>query len=171
MNKFTSTLAGLALVAGASIAPAFAQDNGGNLFAPPGTFSFVTNSTGMLTASGSGETFNTLTGPTASFAPVSFTLTGQLVAGTIFNLTSFNVTSNGTTVDSLDGNSGLLFVASSAPGGGQFLSSIGASRGGTTFNLVNAPVPEASTTVSFGVLLALGGLAVVLRRKGVKNAA
>ncbi len=169
MNKFTSTLAGLALVAGASIAPAFAQDNGGNLFAPPGTFSFMTTGAGALTATGSGETFNSLTGATTP--NVSFTLTGQLVAGTIFNLTSLNVTSGGTTLDSLGGNSGLLFVASSAPGGGQFLSSIGASRGGTTFNLVNAPVPEASTTVSFGVLLALGGLAVVARRKGVKNAA
>ena len=34
----------------------------------------------------------------------------------------------------------------------------------------NAPVPEASTVVSFGALLALGGLAV-LRRKSVQNAA
>jgi hypothetical protein len=168
MNKITSTLAGLALVAGASIAPAFAQDNGGNLFAPPGNFSFTTTGTG-LSASGTGESFNSATGGTTT--PVSFTLMGTQVSGTVFSVTNFSVFTGATTLDALDGNSGLLFVASINPTtGGQFISSIGASRGGTTFNLTN-PVPEASTTVSFGVLLALGGLAVVLRRKSVKNAA
>ena len=63
----------------------------------------------------------------------------------------------------------LNFTYNNVPGVGASIASIGAASDGTTFNLVQA-VPEASTVVSFGALLALGGLAV-LRRKSVKNAA
>ena len=168
MNKITSTLAGLALVAGVSVAPAFAQ---GNLFSPPGNFSFVSSGT-TLTASGSGDSFNEI--GTGIIHPVSFTLTGA-ASGTpgIFNVTAFNVLSGTTSLVTLDATSGLTFVAGTSSTGGQFISSIGAVAGktaatnGTSFNLVS-PVPEASTVVSFGALLALGGLAV-LRRKSVKN--
>ena len=165
MNKITSTLAGLALVATVSVVPAFAQ---GNLFSPPGTFSFTTVGS-TLTASGSGDSFNPM--GTTGVIPASFTLTGTLVAGNIFSVTNYQVldaTSN--VLATLAPGSGLLFVAGTTTNGGQFVSSIGASSNGNTFNLVAAAVPESSTVVSFGALLALGGLAVVLRRKSVKSA-
>ena len=171
MNKITSTLAGLAIVATASVVPAFAQ---GNLFSPPGGFSFTTMGS-ILTASGSNDSFNPL-GSATTVNPVSFTLTGTLVSGSIYSVTNYQVLDASSNILAvLTPGSGLTFVASTATNGGQFISSIGAStaatgqQAGDTFNLV-APVPEASTVVSFGALLALGGLAVVLRRKGVKSA-
>ena len=171
MNKITSTLAGLAVVATASVVPAFAQ---GNLFSPPGTFTFVTSGA-TLTATGSGETFNPTAAGSAPITPVSFTLVGSSIGGstTFYNLTSLTV--NGTNVGGAGVNTftetgALTFSVIAPPSGGVAISSIGAARDGTTFNLVAAPVPEASTVISFGALLALGGLAVVLRRKGVKNA-
>ena len=168
MNKITSTLAGLAVVATASVVPAFAQ---GNLFSPPGGFSFTTMGS-VLTASGSNDSFNPL-GSATTVNPVSFTLTGSLISGSIYSVTNYQVLDASSNIlATLTPGSGLTFVAGTAANGGQFISSIGAStaqQAGNTFNLV-APVPEASTVVSFGALLALGGLAVVLRRKGVKSA-
>jgi len=163
MNKITSTLAGLAVVAAASVVPAMAQ---GNLFSPPGGFNFGTTSAGVFTATGTGATFN----PINSSTPVtneSFTLTGTRIdMSNFFNLTSLVIT-GGTNFTE---NGPLQFSVETAPSGVTSIASVGAAADGTTFNLTN-PVPEASTTVSFGVLLALGGLAVVLRRKSVKNAA
>ncbi len=69
------------------------------------------------------------------------------------------------------------FSSADAPQGGQLAVSGQGSTASTVFPTTvagpgMAPVPEASTTVSFGLLLALGGLAVVAaRRKTVKNAA
>ena len=175
MNKITSTLAGLAIVATASIAPAFAQTgtftySGGptaftfsagtpggiSLSAIPVLFNAVSgaNSTGTLTLSGGTEQFGatgfvgTFTGVTETFVSTSGPLLGFSDTGTAFvsqrSATTYDIASDTTT-----------FTAS-----------------GTSFDLVpGSPVPEASTVVSFGALLALGGLAVVLRRKGVKNAA
>ena len=173
MNKITSTLAGLAIVATASIAPAFAQGtftySGGptaftfsagtpggiSLSAIPVLFNAVSgaNSTGTLTLSGGTEQFGatgfvgTFTGVTETFVPTSGPLLGFSDTGTAFvsqrSATTYDIASDTTT-----------YTAS-----------------GTSFDLVpGSPVPEASTVVSFGALLALGGLAVVLRRKGVKNA-
>ena len=171
MNKITSTLAGLAVVATASVVPAFAQ---GNLFSPPGTFSFVTSGA-TLTATGSGETFNPTAIGASPITPVSFTLIGSSIGGstTFYNLTSLVITGSnvgGVGINTFTENGPLTFSVVAPPSGGTAISSIGAARDGTTFNLVAAPVPEASTVISFGALLALGGLAVVLRRKGVKSA-
>ena len=171
MNKITSILAGLAVVATASVVPAFAQ---GNLFSPPGTFSFVTSGA-TLTATGSGETFNPTAVGSAPITPVSFTLVGSSIGSstTFYNLTSLVITGTnvgGMNVNTFTETGPLTFSVVAPPSGGVAISSIGAARDGTTFNLVAAPVPEASTVISFGALLALGGLAVVLRRKGVKSA-
>ena len=185
MNKLTSTLAGLALVATASIAPAFAQGTSpgtftfNNMGVPGATFSFtdtpagfvntvipvifnptapsLSTSTGTLTLTGGVEQFGatgtagTFTGVTETFTPsagqaqAGFTDTGGTVFVSQRTANTFDLASDPTT-----------FTAS-----------------GTSFDLAPGTpvVPEASTTISFGALLALGGLAVVLRRKGVKNAA
>jgi hypothetical protein len=172
MNKITSTLAGLAIVASASIAPAMAQ---GNLFSPPGTFTFTGLGTSNFSATGTGETFNPLMGTPVT--PVGFSLTGTGANGStsIFNLGTLTITGanvGGAGINSFTETGPLTFVVAGLGAGGVGIASLGAAADGTTFNLVGgAPVPEASTTVSFGALLALGGLAVVLRRKGVKNAA
>ena len=172
MNKITSILAGIATVAAVSVAPAFAQ---GNLFSPPGTFSFVT-SMGGVTVTGSGETFNPTAVGASPITPVSFTLIGSNVTNfpTFYNLTSLTITGanvGGAGVNTFTETGALQFSILTTPAGGTTIDSVGAAADGTTFNLVSAPVPEASTTISFGALLALGGLALVLRRKGVKNAA
>ena len=173
MNKITSTLAGLAFVATASIAPAFAQGtftySGGPI---PFTFSAgvgglsvsaipvffnssvpgVANSSGVLVLSGGTQafgsgTFGTFTGVTETFTPTSPAI-GPLGAfsdvGTVFvsqrSATTFDLASDTTT-----------FTTS-----------------GTNFDLVpGSPVPEASTTASFGLLLALGlgGIVVAAKRK------
>ena len=172
MNKITATLAGLALVAGASVAPAMAQ---GNLFSPPGTFTFSMPTATTFSASGNNDSFNP-TGSTAT-QTVGFTLTGTQVTGTsnIFMLNSLVITPVGSTTPTFTfnpTNNPLDFSFTNITGVPVAIASLGADNTGTTFNLVGgAPVPEASTTVSFGALLALGGLALVLRRKGVKNAA
>ena len=172
MNKITSILAGIATVAAVSVAPAFAQ---GNLFSPPGTFSFVNSASGV-TVTGSGETFNPTAIGASPITPVSFTLTGTTIVGfpSFYNLTNLTITGTnvgGSGVGTYTETNPVQFSILTTPAGGTTISSFGATSAGTTFNLVSAPVPEASTTISFGALLALGGLALVLRRKGVKNAA
>ncbi len=47
-------------------------------------------------------------------------------------------------------------------GGGNFGS------GFTEIQAFNSPVPEASSSIGMGVMLALGGLAVVVRKRSVK---
>lgn len=171
MNKITATLAGLALAAGASVAPAMAQ---GNLFTPPGTFSFTAaaGAGGVFSALGTGATFNPLTGTPVT--GVAFTLTGTRIdSSNIFNLGTLTVT-NGTTTLLTEGPGAMSqftgpfqFAVNSLANGGTAIASVGAATDGTTFNLVQAPVPEASTTASFGLLLALGmgGLVIAAKRK------
>lgn len=165
MNKITSTLAGLAIVATASVAPAFAQ---GNLFNPPGNFTFFFSGAGnnSFFATSQSVGFNPAGGGATTTA--AFSLTGTRVDSTnIFNVTSLVIspTNDGVFVET----NPLQFLVSTLPSGSTFVGSLGASSDGTSINL-SSPVPEASTVISFGALLALGGLAV-LRRKGVKNAA
>ena len=176
MNKITSTLAGLAFVATASIAPAFAQGTGTftysggptpftfsagatgvSLSAIPVLFNSTTdgNSTGTLSLSGGTRafgsgTFGTFTGVTETFTPSSGTLTGFSDVGTVFvsqrSATTFDLASDTTTF----------------------------TNSGTSFDLVpGSPVPEASTTASLGLLLALGmgGIVIAAKRKKAGNAA
>jgi len=172
MNKITSTLAGLAIVAGASIAPAMAQGNFTNT--APFTFSFVPGTSLNLT--NVPVTFNpTAAGTTPSQGLLSITATGP-IGMNFFQTVSLSFTPNAGGTQSLpnpDTTFTGLFVNQN-PNTGLFdIASNGTSAGGNSFDLAPgtaSPVPEASTTVSFGALLALGGLAVVLRRKGVKNA-
>ena len=169
MNKITSTLTGLALVAAASVAPAFAQ---GNLFTPAGGGPFT------ITTSGSVATFSGVASynpsGTTSTSTATFILSGtQVSAGSpLFTITTFGFLPTAPGSSFIMEPAGGLFTDVTLPSGATSVSSVGAvSSDGTTFNFVTAPVPEASTVVSFGALLALGGMAVVLRRKGVKNAA
>ena len=170
MNKITSILAGIATVAAVSVAPAFAQ---GNLFSPPGTFTFTMPTATTFSATGSNDSYNPVTSTATQV--VGFTLTGTEVGSS--NTYTLNSLIIGTTPINASlftynptGNP-LFFTFSSTPGTPLSIASLGADNTGTTFNLVTPAVPEASTTISFGALLALGGLALVLRRKGVKNAA
>ena len=176
MNKFTSTLAGLALVAGVSVAPAFAQ---GNLFSPPGTFTFLGVGAAVLTA-------NTLPGQSVGFnagagganTTATFSLSGSQVAGSpfLYNVISLTVTpavGNPFTETAASGVGGspFQFTVFAIPGGTTSIASVGAAADGTTFNLVSAPVPEASTTASFGLLaLGLGGLMIAAKRKKMVSA-
>ncbi len=165
MNKLTSTLAGLALVAGASIAPAFAQGAFSNLGLP--TFVF-------------------------SFTPTGFTATNQLVNfnpanGGVKTTGLLSLTGSGSSSSPLFTNTMLSFVPSSGGAGftdtvpqtfinslgnGNFsIASVNASSAGDQYNLTAAAVPEASTVLSFGALLALGGLAVLRRKSVAKSAA
>ena len=165
MNKITSTLAGLAVVATASIAPAFAQ---GGLFTPPGgfTFSFLGGGS-VFTASSTSVGFNPSGGGPTTTA--SFSLVGTQISGSLYSVNTLLITPLGGPAF-LETNP-LSFLVTALPTGPEAINSIGAASDGTSINLVSAPVPEASTVVSFGALLALGGMAVVLRRKNVKNAA
>ena len=163
MNKLTSTLAGLALAAAVSVAPAFAQS--GNLFSPPGSFTF-TGLGSSFEATGSGATFNPSTG--APITGVSFDLKGTF-AGTSPTAYTFTSLMLSGPITATELGAPQFNVNPFGGAGGVTITSAGAASDGSTFNLVS-PVPEASTVVSFGALLALGGLAV-LRRKSVKNAA
>lgn len=165
MNKLTSTLAGLALVAGASVAPAFAQ--GAFLPSSSGTFSFVGSSFAVngITASYYNFATNTLytgtaniTGGTAQAAhPDSYDFSTLTFTDGTYNLTDI-----GTAALTFTGTAPTQLVSVSAGNG--FNNSF-------KFGQYKVPaVPETSTVASFGVLLALGGVAL-LRRKSVKNAA
>jgi len=170
MNKITTALAGLALAAGASVAPAMAQ---GNLFSPPGTFSFSMPTATTFSASGNNDSFNALNSTTTQ--TVGFTLTGtQIGATNVFMLNSLVITPVGSvnpTFTFNPTNNPLDFSFTNVAGVPVAIASLGADNTGTTFNLVggtaSAPVPEASTTASFGLLLALGlgGLAIAAKRK------
>ena len=169
MNKITTALAGLALAAGAGVTPALAQ---GNLFSPPGTFSFSMPTTTTFSASGNNDSFN----PTNSAITqiVGFTLTGTEVGmSNTYVLNSLVITVVGSATPTFTYNpmgNPLDFAFNNVAGTPIAIASLGADNTGTTFNLVSgmiAPpaVPEASTTASFGLLLALGGLAIAAKRK------
>ncbi len=172
MNKLTTTLAGLALVAGASIAPAFAQGS----FTTNGPFTFTFTPTTTFSVTNLPVAFNSNTdGTTSGF----LNLFGGTEVGTSafyrnVNL-SFSPTIGGasTITDTLN----FATVNGPSPVDNTFaISSVGISAKGDSFNLTGgtptAPaVPEASTVISFGALLALGGVAVLRRKAAVKNAA
>ena len=163
MNKLATTLAGLALVAGASIAPAFAQN-----FSANGPFTFTFSPT-VLAVNNIAASYNQVSGPTI-LGTLSLT-GGKSTNGTTFtgNTLTFTGTSGGTFTDTETNVT--AFVNSF--GNGTFLISGAVPTG--TFTLLpgtaTAPVPEASTVISFGALLALGGLAVLRRKSVAKNAA
>ena len=164
MNKISATLTGLALVAGASIAPAFA---GGGVFStstvtpPKGTFVDTTTSYSFLTSD-------------ATYSVGTNSLVGTLsLIGTEVGTGPFYTT----TLDFTSGTSSIQETGTTIvfPGPDQK-----APLSPTNFKIADAgnftfgdrltvgpfanPVPEASTVLSFGGLLALGGLAF-LRRK------
>ena len=164
MNKLTTTLAGLALVAAASAVPAFAQG------------SFTTSNF------------------TFSFTPAnSFTVANQLVSynplGTTTTSTGFLTLTGGTELGTAPVYSGVSLSFSPTLGGTPTVTDVipfatlvstpagymlggGPTAAGDSINLNGgAPVPEASTVLSFGALLALGGFAVLRRKTAVQNAA
>ena len=167
MNKLTTTLAGFALVAAASVAPAFAQGN----FFTNGPFTFSFSPANSFTVSAIPVSYNPA-GTTGTFSGF-LTLTGGtgVGQGPVFTGTSlsFSPTKGGTpTVTDV-----IPFTTVVPLGTGSYsIASVGSSALGDTFNLTGgAPVPEASTVLSFGALLALGGLAVLRRKAVVKTAA
>ena len=167
MNKVTTILAGLAIVATTSIAPAFAQGN----FTTNSPFVFSFSPANSFTAISQPVLYNAV--GTTGFSNGFLTLMGGTEVGTSVvydNVSlSFSPTFGGmptvtdiipmTTVVPLDGT------------GNYSIASVGFTAKGDNFNVVGAPVPEASTVISFGALLALGGLAVLRRKSIVKNAA
>lgn len=179
MNKITtSLLAGVALAA-LAVAPASAQQVSPNVFTNVGnalpTFSF-----------GPGNSTYSLTNAPAAFNPGSvgsnpilgtLSLMGSnLVAGSSYQYVTTNLVfvpnGGGTTFNETGASSVQLFQGTtsfSALGPAGFTSTDGSGHIGDRLNLSYAAVPEASTVISFGALLALGGLAV-LRRKSVARA-
>lgn len=173
MNKITTILAGVALAAAVAV-PASA--------APVATGSFGTAPSSTFPAfsfTPPGMSGYTLTGAPVKYtfgsnAPVFGTLNlvgTDLVAGSSYKYNNTTLTFNPTvgtgftetgksSVDITDG-----VYTFSARGGGFS----GSGHSGDDLNLKYSPVPEASTVVSFGALLALGGLAL-LRRKSVARA-
>ena len=175
MNKLTSTIAGLALVAAATVAPAFAsagifQPNPA-VGAPLPNFTFTGSTYTLADApvtyfsgspAGVQTGFLTLQGTTPVVNPLSTTYNSTLL--------TFSSTVGGPALFTEFGSS----VVSLTPTVDSFASVsafTGIGNSGSTidrFQLDYSPVPETSTVASFGVLLALGSLAV-LRRKSVKN--
>lgn len=179
MNKITtSLLAGVALAA-IAVAPASAQTVVPNSFSNVGnslpTFSFGPgNSTYSLT--NAAAAFNPGNGGTSTLGTLSLMGSG-LVAGTTYQytttaLTFVPTTAGGTTLNETGASSVQVFQGQTTFSA---LGTAGFSGSGNTGDRLNlayaatAPVPEASTVISFGALLALGGLAV-LRRKSVARA-
>ena len=192
MNKLIMTGAVGALALSALVLAKPAMAGGGTpVFTQTGasTFKFydftsagdkltVTSLGSYLGTTGTLTVQSTFSGPEAS--------DGTYSSGDALTTFSFN----GTTIAS--NNMGSLYFDTSDPGvifsGANGYSFVAGTMGTTTSTLPfgigtketgsvtdaelfkNAPVPEASTVVSFGALLALGGLAV-LRRKSVQNAA
>ena len=168
MNKLTSTLAGLALVAGASIAPAFAQGAFSNLSTgKPFIFSFTPTG---FTAINQLVNYNAVTGNGTTMTTGFLSLTGS-------SSSSSNLFTN--TMLSFTPSSGGAGFTDTVPltvifplGDGNFtIDSTQATGSGDQYNLTAAAVPEASTVLSFGALLALGGLAVLRRKTVAKSAA
>ena len=166
MNKITSVLAGIAVAATASIAPAFAQ----GAFTSTGPFTFTRTST-TASVLNAPVVFNP-TGGTTSNGTATLSLTGGTAGSPFFSFATLTFTPTTGTgfTDTFNGGADLNLITGSSY---QLVSAMPSLPvGGDTFNLYpGSPVPESSTVVSFGALLTLGGMAVVLRRKGVKNAA
>lgn len=166
MNKLTSTLAGLALVAGASIAPAFAQGAFSNLSTgTPFVFSFTPAG---FTAINQLVNYNPLNGGVKTTGLLSLTGFGSS-SGALFTNTALSFTPSGGGAGFTD----TVPLTTIVPiGNGNFsIASVNATPAGDQYNLTAAAVPEASTVLSFGALLALGGLAVLRRKSVAKSAA
>ena len=164
MNKVTTTLAGLAIVAAATVAPAFAQ--GAYFATQPFTFAFAPANS--FTLSSINVTYN----PFGGGAPTTglLSLTGGVQEGTsvVYDNAKLTFVNGSTTVNDTIAQTTIVPLSN----GSYSIASVGATAAGNQFNLVpGAPVPEASTVISFGALLALGGLAVLRRKSAVKNAA
>ena len=164
MNKITTSLAGQALVAGASIAPAFAQGAFNNIGLP--TFVFTFTPTGF-SAVNQIVNYNPVVGGLGTQGTGFLTLTSSMGTGALFQNTTLSFSQGGTTLftDTVP-NTTIVPV-----GNTYSIASVNGTVKGDQYNLVAAPVPEASTVISFGALLALGGLAVLRRKSVVKNAA
>ena len=165
MNKFTTTIAGLAIVAAATVAPAFAQ---GAFFATqPFTFAFAPANSFTLT--NINVTYNPFAGGASQTGLLSLSGGTQEVGSTvIFDNTNLMFTSGTTTFADTVAQTTIVPLKN----GSYSIASVGATSAGNQFNLVpGAPVPEASTVISFGALLALGGIAVLRRKSVAKNAA
>ena len=168
MNKLTSTLAGLAVLAAVSAVPASAQT-----FTANGPFTFSLSPT-TFSVNDISASFNPMNGPAE-------TGTLSIIGGTSTNGTDFT----GSTLTFLTGGSTVsesipdVFVNPIAGTGTDFISGFAPPAGfssGFTLALEpgtpnSSPVPEASTVLSFGALLALGGLAVLRRKTVAKSAA
>ncbi len=166
MNKLTSTLAGLALVAGASIAPAFAQGAFSNLSTgAPFVFSFTPTG---FTAINQLVNYNPANGGVKTTGLLSLTGTASSSSDIFTNtLLSFTPTGGGAGfTDTVP-----LTVIFPLSDGQYTIDSTQATGAGDQYNLTAAAVPEASTVLSFGALLALGGLAVLRRKSVAKSAA
>ncbi len=178
MNKLTTTLAGLAIAATASIAPAFAQTGSqGNFFTPgPFQFSFIgtpgTAGSSFL-VSGIKVTENTL--DTTGVKTGLLTLSGgkEIDGGPLYSGVNLSFTpDNGNSVVTDTFN---FVVLANTTSQGYGIANFGVGNNGSTLNLIQGTptpaVPEASTVISFGALLALGGLAVLRRKSAAKISA
>lgn len=176
MNKITtSILAGVALAA-IAVAPASAQvpNSFSNVGTTLPTFSFGPGNT-TYSLTNAAAAFNPGNGGTSTLGTLSLMGSG-FVPGSAYQYATtaltFVPTGGGTTLTETGASSVELFQGSttfSALGPAGFS---GSGNTGDRLNLAyiaTAPVPEASTVISFGALLALGGLAV-LRRKSVARA-
>ncbi len=167
MNKITTTLAGLALVAGASIAPAFAQGAFSNFGGTPFVFTFTPTG---FSAINQAVKFNPVAGSVSTIQSGFLTLVSSTGTSPLFFNTSlsFSATPGG---PALFTDSVPLTTIIPVGSGNYSIASVNATASGDQYNLTAAPVPEASTVISFGALLALGGLAVLRRKSVAKNAA
>ena len=168
MNKLATTLAGLALVAGASVAPAFAQGAFDNIGLPVFVFTFAP--AGGFSAINQTVNYNPVAGGLGTQGTGLLTLTSSTgsASSLIFSNTTLSFSQGGTTLFT-----DTVPTTTIVPlGNGNFsIASVNGTASGDQYNLTAAPVPEASTVISFGALLALGGLAVLRRKSLAKNAA
>ena len=167
MNKVTTTLAGLAVVAAATVAPAFAQGN----FFTNGPFVFALAPANSFTVTAIPVTFNPFGGGAASSGLLSLDSGSEVGTSALYTGTklTFTPTGGGATITDTFKYVSLIDTVTDGYG----IANFGTGQTtGDTFNLLQGnPVPEASTVLSFGALLALGGLAVLRRKSAVKNAA
>jgi hypothetical protein len=158
--------AALAALAGAAV-PASAQTTSRFFFSTaPFTFNFSDAAAATYSATDVPVSFLT-TGGATSTGTLSLSGSGfESGSHFVYDNTTLTFTPTGGTAITETGMSSLQTYM-----GNQYqISSIGPFSGGDQFILTNgSPVPEASTVVSTGALLALGGLAF-LRRRAVKRA-
>ena len=174
MNKIASALAGLAVVAGASLTPAFAQ---GAFTSNPGSPASFTFSPASFTLTGAPADFFDGMG-TFTDGTVDLTSTSTASGPNFSYNTTLNFQPSGGKAFAPE--TGVALVTFNGTGAARTVTFSneniqGFGPNGNTLNLsyptpATAPVPEAGTALSFGALLVLGGVAV-LRRKAVKNAA